>query len=285
MAYNFKNVIIETHMYLERLSIESGGGGAGGSLTPAASSIMDDDQASMISSIRPHNGSSQITEMPPPPPMSVISSSVSAGSPNTKESSSSSSQQANGSLSEVDEFPLMDASQIKQEPEEDCSFVMRSAIQEIMKNHKKRGRPKGGEATATKDVTIRKFTRNSETSSNNNNLLLKKAPTSPCKRPMVAVHKTITRSSQQDKAYLASVLKRKRLSDHKTPNVMKKSDPSWSNAEEGEDEEDETDTESISKDKMENSLVYDLNNSKVIREILENLPKNRLRARRISTPA
>lgn len=275
MAYNFKNVIIETHMYLERLSIESGGG-AGGSLTPAASSIMDDDQASMISSIRPHNDSSQVTEMPPPPPMSVISSSVSAGSPNTKESSSSSSQQANGSMSEVDEFPLMDASQIKQEPEEDCSFVMRSAIQEIMKNHKKRGRQKEGAPTATK-----RFTRNSEP----NNLLLKKSPMSPCKRPMVAVHKTIKRSSQQDKAYLASVLKRKRLSDHKTPNVMKKSDPSWSNAEEGEDEEDDTDTESISKDKMENSLIYDLNNSKVIRDILENLPKNRLRTRRISTPA
>lgn len=287
-AYNFKNVIIETHMYLERLTIESGGGGTG-TMTPAASSIMDDDQSSMIYSLQ-HNHPQP--EMPPPPPRSVISLSVSAGSPNSKESSSST---ANGSVSETDEFPMLDPGQIKREPvdeeEENRNFVMHSAIQEIMGRYqtcRKRGRSKGGppsiasEAAAVKvsksTTTTPKKARNSDCTAIN-----KLTGGSPTKRAMVAVHKTITRSKQQDKAYLNRVLQKRGDSGQKS--TRRRPEQSSSDDDEDDEEDDHkhaNDNDSIS-NKIENSLVYDMNNSKVIREIFENLPKNRLRTRRIST--
>lgn len=266
LAYNFKNVVIETHMYLERLAIESGGVAT---MTPEVSSIMDDDEASIISSIRPND----LSCMPLPPPMSITSSCAVMESP---DGCSNTQGQPISSQSENEEFCMMEASQIKREPivegdDDDRDFVMRSAIEEIMASHSKKKETRMKTIATISNPETPKKTRHSHPAS----LMAIKKRASPTKKPMVAVHKAIVRSRQSDQAYLEKVLRKKVGGEHTRKKQTRQNDP--------EKEEVDPDTSLDMSRKMESVLVYDLNNSKMIRDILENLPKKRLRTRRTST--
>lgn len=274
-AYNFKNVVIETSIYLERWTIENGGGGT---LTPAPSILMDDDQGSAIST-RPTLPSS-------PPAVSVTSSRISVSSPATRVVHSEQEMtDTSASVSEAtEEITMIDPSQIKTEPtdEEDRDLVLRSAMHQVMAAHtnnsKERSRSKG--SVLTSPSTSRKSPRVHRKRVGEVELLGLQPGTSPIKRPMVSVHKPISRSHQSDKAFLEKILQNKgsleRLTNVRVclPSkvvVAPRARQDTSNA---------MDTESsLGSGRGNYGLDYDMMNSKAIKEIFANLPKKRLRSR------
>lgn len=271
-AYNFKNVVIETSVYLERVAIENGGGGT---LTPAPSVLMDDDQGSGMSS-RPTFPSS-------PPAVSLISSRMSATSPpnNVQEIADTSA-----SVSEAtEEITMLDPSQIKTEPtsEENGDFVLRSAIHQVMASHSEgedRSRFRG--SVQTSPSTPNKSPRVHRKRAGEVELLGRQSGTSPIRKPMVSVHKQISRSHQSDKAFLEKIL-------HGNGNLEQLTNirvclPSQVvvAARARQDTNDAMDTDyGLGRGNL--GLEYDMNNSKVIKEILANLPKKRLRNRLTSS--
>lgn len=250
----------------------------------------EDDQASITSSViqqRPSNGGGLLSQMLPPPAMSVISSLSEMSPGNNTQDHHHHHHQANGSMmsspsSDRDECRMMDASEIKKEPldedlEQDRAFITRSAIRDLMAGYS------GNSSSSNKRSQVR----DTPTPSPSTSKTTKRMRTSDgakgsaaggaMKRPMVAVHNSIASSPQSDQAYLANHIVRRQTMD------LRQLKPS-KNKRETEPKFDIS-KEDLNRNKAwSKSLAYDLKHSKIMREVLENLPKSRqLRKRRTST--
>lgn len=270
-AYNFKNTIIETAMYLDRIAIENGPL----SMTPAPSSVMDDDQTSVVSSIVPNEGNLM------PPPANSLSGDISS-----PDSSLRVVPGRNTSEHVTVHIPLLDVSQIKTEPLSDLDmgndmemeqYVLRTAMAKVIAE-----RPIVREYRKQKKawpaINLRPSLRSRAS-------LPVRLPTpvkqkSPKKGPgpMVAVHNSLEQNETMDQDFLDRILTRNlrsstdstsrggrpRNSSRAPPNVNNNNNPNEMK-------------------RIVGALTYDFKNSKVIREALDNLPAKRLRKRRTST--
>lgn len=271
MAYNFKNIVVETHLYLDRYAIENGLNiNDGGTMTPAASSIIDEDQdeASVISSIRDERPARiDQTEMPPPPPLALAGTST-RESTSHKESSQN-NVSMNSSSTTTDDLRLLEEGQIKTEPwdETDDETILRTAMAEARKERnlgsieKRKSDPRTEAATTPKKIRLLNHNYHNDES--------------PSKRPMVAVPREM-RNSKQDKEYLEKILRKRVAKENKRRLRRRKNKSSG-------EEDSDTESEDGYKDRpADNSLTYDLNNSTFMKELLSSLPKQRLRVRRSS---
>lgn len=258
-------------MYLERLAIENGE--TGGVLTPVTNCLADDDQASLRSSALPNELGSQMSS---PPPMS----STTSYSPPNRNLLIQTLNEPMTSGSESEEVIT-----IKTEPIDERELIMQSAIMDLMRMQsarsksripasieanlsKKQGTSKGSSTLlVVKPTTSLKRPRQSEPTAKPN-------PSTP-KRPMVAVHKEIDKSRKSDREYLDNVLDRMsgdRTNKRKSARLHRETESS----------DNALQPETDAPKRMEMGLMYDMNNSKSIRDIMENQPKGRLRTRRTS---
>lgn len=274
MAYNFKNIVVETHLYLDRFAIENGLNINGGETMTGSIIDEDQDQASIISSIRDEPPArEEQTEMPPPPPV-ALAATTTRESPTHNDSSQNNESMTSSSTATAptttDELGILEENQIKTEPwDEDAETILRAALMQAREegNLGSIGKRKSDPRPATEPPKKIRVLNNNNTDD-----------ISPSKRPMVAVPRDIVRNSKHDKEYLEKILRR-RVAQMNEMRLRRRRKETSS-------EEEQSDTESEEeeeyKGRSRSILKYDLANSTFIKELLSDMPKQRLRARRSS---